>query len=197
MNKLVKTLVVTGPSGVGKGTLIGKLLTDYPTKFGKSVSRTSRKPREGEIDGVHYHFVDKDFLLNDINHGKYKYIEHAEVHSNIYGTRSDEVTKVHAANKICVLDVDCQGAKSIKNSGIPAKYLFVSPKSMEQLEARLRGRKSETEEQIALRLRNAKGEMEYGLKEGNFDAVLVNDDLEVAYRDLLTLLRVWFPFAKL
>jgi guanylate kinase len=198
MNKVVcKSLVICGPSGVGKGTLIGRLLAEHPTKFGLSVSHTSRKPRPGEVDGAHYHFVDKEHILHDIKHGDIKYIEHAEVHSNVYGTRSDAVAKVHDEGKVCLLDVDHKGVMQIKQSGLPAMYLFIAPVSMEVLAERLRGRGTETEAQVALRLQNAVGEMTYGLQDGNFDAVLKNDDIDEAYGRLLTLLRQWFPFANL
>lgn len=198
MNKAVcKSLVICGPSGVGKSTLIGKLLADYPTKLALSVSHTSRSPREGEIDGVHYHFVTKEFLEDDIANGKIKYIEHAAVHSNIYGTRSDSVAKIHEQGKLCILDVDRRGVMQIKSSGLSAKYLFMAPPSMNALEKRLRGRKTESEEQIALRLANAKLEMEYGLTKGNFDAVLVNDNPDQAYQSLLSTMRAWFPFLTL
>lgn len=198
MNKVVcKSLVICGPSGVGKSTLIGKLLADFPAKVALSVSHTSRKPREGEIDGVHYHFVTKEFIEDDISHGKIKYIEHAAVHSNIYGTRSDSVAKIHDHGKLCILDVDRRGVMQIKSSGLPAKYLFMAPPSMTVLEKRLRGRKTESEEQIALRLENAKLEMEFGLAQGNFDAVLVNDNPDQAYQTLLSQMRAWFPFLQL
>jgi guanylate kinase len=196
-NAVCKSLVICGPSGVGKSTLIGRLLASHPSKFGLSVSHTSRKPRVGEVDGVHYHFVSREFMENDIACGEIKYIEHAEVHSNLYGTRSDAVSKVHDEGKVCILDVDRRGVMQIKKSGLLAKYLFVAPKSIDLLEARLRTRGTETEEQITLRLNNAKAELQYGLSNGNFDEVLVNDKLDVAYRSLVDNIRRWFPFLHL
>jgi len=196
-SKAIRSLVICGPSGVGKGTLINRLLKNYPNKMGLSVSHTSRKPREGEIDGVHYHFVDKKSIQEDIQSGKIPYIEHAEVHAHIYGTREDAVAKVHDEGKLCILDVDKNGVKSIKLHGLPAKFVFITPKSPQVLEARLRSRGTETEEQIQLRLKNAQSEMEYGLAKGNFDLVLVNEDLEVAYGTLVAQLRSWFPLFNL
>lgn len=196
-SKAIRSLVICGPSGVGKGTLINRLLKNYPNKMGLSVSHTSRKPREGEVDGVHYHFVDKKFILEDIQSGKIPYIEHAEVHANIYGTREDAVTKVHEEGKLCILDVDRNGVKHIKLHGLPAKFVFITPKSPQVLEARLRSRGTETEEQIQLRLTNAQAEMEYGLAKDNFDMVLVNEDLDVAYNSLVAQLRSWFPLFNL
>lgn len=189
---ICRSLVICGPSGVGKGTLIGKLLASYPNKVGLSVSHTSRKPREGEVDGVHYNFVDKDFILQDIKSGPIKFIEYAEVHSNIYGTREDAVQKVHNDGKLCILDVDKKGVQQIKLSHLPAKFVFIAPESLTHLENRLRSRGTETEEQIQIRLRNAIAEIEYG-NSGEFDEVLVNDELEVTYNTLLTHMRTWFP----
>ena len=194
---ICRTLVICGPSGVGKGTLIGKLLSNYPTKMGLSVSHTSRKPRDGEVHGVHYHFVDKDFIVKDIATGKVQYIEHAEVHSNIYGTREDAVTTVHRDGKLCILDVDRNGVKQIKKHSLPAKFVFIAPKSYEVLEARLRSRGTETEDQIKLRLKNARAEMDYGLAKDNFDLVLVNENLDEAYNNLVKQLRSWFPLFNL
>ena len=197
MNKassLCKSLVICGPSGVGKSTLVGRLLKEFPNKFGLSVSHTSRKPRSGELDGVHYHFISKDDILKDIKTGAHPYIEHAEVHANIYGTRSDSVDKVHQDGKICLIDIDRRGVMQVKKSGLSAKYLFIAPLSMEVLADRLKGRGTETEEQLALRLHNAKEEIDYGLATGNFDAIVTNDELDKAYNDLLGHARNWFPF---
>ena len=194
---LVKSLVICGPSGVGKGTTIGKLLSNHPTKFGLSVSRTSRKPREGEIDGVHYHFVDKETILQDIKFGKFKYIEHAEVHSNIYGTREDAVTSIHDAGKVCILDVDTEGVRQMKKNMFSAKYIFMTPLSIDVLEERLRNRGTETEAQIQLRLKNAKGEIEYGKTVGLFDEILVNDKVDETYNKLVDLIRLWFPWTQI
>ena len=189
---LCKSLVICGPSGVGKGTLINKLLTDHPSKFGLSVSHTTRKPRLGEEHGVHYHFVEKEFMLKDIKSGRYKYIEHAEVHNNLYGTREDDVSAIHEAGKICILDVDSKGVKQIKSCSFPAKYVFITPSSMAALEFRLRARGTEEESQIQVRLNNAKAEIEYGTADGNFDAVLVNETLEETYSTLVQHIQKWF-----
>lgn len=197
MNNLCKSVVICGPSGVGKGTIINKLLRSYPSKLGLSVSRTSRLPREGEVDGVHYFFVNREELENDIRDGPIKYIEHANVHSNLYGTRQDAVEEVHAAGKVCILDLDTKGVQQIKSTNFPTKLLFLAPPSIQALESRLQNRGSESENQVRLRVSNAKDEVEYGLIEGNFDAVVVNDNLDFAYQAVLRHLREWFPFAGL
>lgn len=192
----IKSLLICGPSGVGKGTLINLLLTNYPNKFGLSVSRTSRKPRVGEIDGVHYHFVkDRETFHQDIQNGKHPYIEYAEVHGNFYGTRQDAVEDVHKAGKICILDLDTKGAENLKKMKFPIRSIFIAPPSIESLKNRLTNRGTETEAQMNIRLHNAIKEIEYGHTPGNFDMILVNDDLNSSYHTLTQQLRVWFPEA--
>jgi len=188
-----KSLVICGPSGVGKGTLINKLLQSYPQQFSLSVSYTSRKPRQHEIDGKHYHFVDKEFLTNDIKYGSIKYVEYAEVHSNIYGTRQDDVDAIHQENKICILDIDCNGVKQLRSNHFPAIYVFIRPISISILESRLRNRNTESESQIQLRLHNAKNEIDYGDKEGNFDYILINDQIDDSFMILNDKIKIWFP----
>ncbi|CAM9612601.1 unnamed protein product, partial [Choristocarpus tenellus] len=190
----LKPLVVCGPSGVGKGTLIDKLMGDYPEQFGFSVSHTTRNPRPGEVHGQHYYFSDKAAMQADINANKF--IEHANVHGNLYGTSIAAVGEVQKKGKVCILDIDVQGVKSVRSAGpgeIDPHYLFVAPPSMELLERRLRGRGTENEEQVTKRLSNARAEVEYGTIPGNFDKVVVNDDLDEAYDNLVTTVEDWYP----
>lgn len=193
MIKLCKSVVICGPSGVGKGTIINKLLCAYPDKLGLSVSHTSRAPRLGEIDGQHYHFVSRENLEKDIESGPIKFLEYAKVHSNLYGTRADAVEQVHRDGKLCLLDLDTKGVHQFKLSNFPAKYLLIIPPSIEVLESRLRSRGTESEDSIRLRVTNAKDEIQYGMVQGNFDAVVVNDNLDETYRDVLSCLKNWFP----
>ncbi len=197
MNKLCKSVVICGPSGVGKGTIISRLLKEYPAKLGLSVSHTSRKPREGEINGLHYHFVTREYLENDIRNGPIKFIETAQVHANLYGTRADAVESVHRADKVCVLDLDTKGVQQVKSNGFPARLMFIAPPSLESLEERLRNRGTESEEQVRLRVANAREELEYGLRTGNFDAVLVNEDIEDTYKQVVIHFKEWFPFLNM
>lgn len=193
-NSYGSSLVICGPSGVGKGTLITRLLEKYPSKIGLSVSYTSRLPRPNEVNGIHYHFVTKDYLINDINNGTIPYIEWALVHNNYYGTRKDEIEKVHALNRICLLDVDVNGVKSIKEFNLPkTKMIFIAPPSLSLLEERLRNRKTESEEQINIRISNARSEIEYGTTPNNFDYILVNDNIEIAFNTLENKLKSWYP----
>ena len=178
-------LVVCGPSGVGKGTLVGRVMEAHPGKFGFSVSHTTRDPRPGEENGVHYHFVSKDAALAEVAAGKF--IEHAEVHGNIYGTSQAAVQSVLGEGKCCILDIDVQGARSVRKSGLPALFVFVAPPSFAELEGRLRGRGTETEDKIAKRLANARGEMDAAREPGLFDYILTNDDLDRATSGLSAL----------
>lgn len=160
-------LVICGPSGVGKGTLIDMLKQEYPLAFGFSVSHTTRQPRPGEKNGVHYHFVSVEKMEADIKAGKF--LEHANVHGNFYGTSIAAVESVRKTGKICILDIDVQGCRQCRKAKLPGTYVFVSPPSFEELEKRLRGRGTETEDKIAKRLANAKGEMDARTEAGLFD----------------------------
>ena len=163
----------------------------YPAHFGFSVSHTTRAPRPGEENGIHYNFVDRTTIETAINAGEF--IEHANVHTNIYGTSYAAVEKVQSQGKICLLDIDIQGVQNVKKSSLSCKYIFISPPSLAELESRLRGRGTETEEKIKIRLENARGEMAFGSTPGNFDATIFNDDLERAFQELIGILRNWYP----
>jgi len=193
----VRPLVVCGPSGVGKGTLIGKVLDAFPGLFGFSVSHTTRAPRPGETNGVDYHFVAKPDMEAAIARGEF--LESAGVHGNFYGTSYRAVGDVMAAGKVCILDIDVQGCRSVKAAAAGGalatlpRFLFIAPPTMEDLEVRLTGRGTETKEKIALRLGAAKEEVAYGLGEGNMDAIIINDDVGVAYGELVDTLASWYP----
>jgi len=174
---LARPVVICGPSGVGKGTLLARLISTHPDRFGFCVSHTTRAPRPGEVDGVHYHFCDKEEMEAAIARGEF--LEHAHVHANIYGTSVAAVEAVSDAGKTCLLDIDVQGADSVKASPLPARFVFIAPPSFEALEGRLRGRGTEEEDKVQLRLNTARHEMTYKDREGFFDHVLTNDDLEV------------------
>lgn len=205
--KSAPLLVVAGCSGVGKSVLIGRLVATYPSKFTFSVSHTTREARPKEQDGVDYHFVTKELMQKKIKQGEF--LEHATVHNNIYGTSTAAIQRVHSeSGKICVLDVDVQGVKMVKENNSRAAEaakttthelvvapfcVFIAPPSIAELESRLRGRGTETEESLKVRLGNARKELDAGRAPGNFDHVLVNDDLEVAWQELERIVRKAFP----
>ncbi|KAJ8019823.1 Guanylate kinase [Holothuria leucospilota] len=180
---LPKPLVFSGPSGSGKSTLIKRLKEDDGEYLGFSVSHTTRKPRPGEKDGVDYHYTNREDMIKAVNNGEF--IETAEFSGNMYGTSKKAVEDVVRQHKVCILDIDMQGVKSVRKTDLNPIYIFVKPPSMEVLESRLRGRQTESEEAIQKRLQTAKKEMEFideEHKNGSF--VVINDDIEVAYQHL-------------
>ncbi|XP_006562235.2 guanylate kinase isoform X3 [Apis mellifera] len=182
LHKGPRPLVLCGPSGSGKSTLIKKLFEEFPDTFGYSVSHTTRAPRPGEEDGKHYHFTTKEKMQKQIEQDEF--IETAIFSGNMYGTSKRAVEKVQQMGKICVLDIEIQGVEQVKRSSLDPLYIFIKPPSIEELEKRLRARKTETEDVLKQRLSIAKVEMEYGEKTGNFDIVIENDNFSKAYNIL-------------
>jgi guanylate kinase len=168
-------LVITGPSGVGKGTLIKGLLERVPG-LQLAVSATTRKPRAGEVNGVDYHFLSEDDFDRRVEAGEF--VEHAEYAGNRYGTLKSELSR--PARGI-VLEVDVQGARQVREALPEAKLLFIEPPSFEDLERRLTARASDRPEQIERRLAAARDELEAA---GEFDYRIVNDDLQRALQEL-------------
>jgi guanylate kinase len=180
---ILDPLIVCGPSGVGKGTIIAKFMEEMGGSglFGFTVSHTTRAPREGEENGIHYHFVEMEHMKDEISQGKF--LEYAEVHGNFYGTSWSSLRDVQKGGKRCLLDIDVQGVHNIKTMEsdiLKPKYVFISPPSLEDLEKRLIGRGTESAESLARRTANARKELEYGTQGDNFDAIVVNNDLDVA-----------------
>ena len=175
---VARPLVLCGPSGVGKSTIVARITTEFPDAFGFSVSHTTRQPREGEVDGVNYHYVDVETMKTAIE--KDEFIEHAVFSGNMYGTSKAAVKTVMDQGKICILDIDMQGVIQIKKTDMNPLFVFIKPPSMDELERRLRGRQTETEDSLKRRLSVAAAELEYGETPGNFDLIIVNDDVEAA-----------------
>lgn len=177
-----RPVVLSGPSGAGKSTLLKKLMKDYDSVFGFSVSHTTRNPRPGEENGRDYHYVTREEMQAGIDNGEF--IENAEFSGNMYGTSKAAVQAVQAKNLICILDIDMQGVRNIKRTDLNPIYISIQPPSMEILEKRLRDRKTESEESLQKRLRAAKVDMEFSKEPGVFDVVIVNDVLEESYGQL-------------
>eukprot|EP00468_Gymnochlora_sp_CCMP2014_P013109 CAMPEP_0167753978 /NCGR_PEP_ID=MMETSP0110_2-20121227/8014_1 /TAXON_ID=629695 /ORGANISM="Gymnochlora sp., Strain CCMP2014" /LENGTH=909 /DNA_ID=CAMNT_0007639805 /DNA_START=59 /DNA_END=2788 /DNA_ORIENTATION=+ len=199
-------IVLCGPSAVGKGTILGIMKKRYPGMFGVAVSHTTRNPRQGEVDGKHYHFTDKATFESMIKNGEF--LESAQVHGNYYGTSKASVFAVCKDGGICILEIDVQGAESIKKQNskaeskglkakgqLSAKYMFITTSGgLSELEKRLRGRGTESEPKIQKRLKTSKREIEF-LKANPefFDFVLVNDQLEEAVGELRETFLKWYP----
>ncbi len=176
-----KLIVISGASGVGKGTVLKKMMKKRPD-LAFSVSATTRAPRDGEVDGEHYYFVTRERFEELIRQGAFlEYDNHAK---NYYGTlwaQTREKSKEHNV----LLDIDPNGAKRVKELDSDAKLIFIMPPSMEELERRLRGRNDTSEEQIAMRLERAKWEMEQRFW---YDHVVVNDEIDRCAEEILSLI---------
>ena len=180
MSELIPRLfVLSGPSGAGKGTLVS-LVEQRNPRYALAVSATTRSPREGEIDGVSYHFLTEEEFSSAIENDEF--VEWADVHGHRYGTLWSEVTKAFDEHRSIILEIDVQGALSVRKLYPEAVLVFIEPPSLEALERRLRGRGTESEEAIQLRLHNAAHEMELAPL---YDIRIVNDDLETAYQQLV------------
>lgn len=170
-------LILCAPSGAGKSTLAKKLCAEFGLSF--SVSCTTRPPREGEIDGVHYHFIGKEDFEEKVRQNEFA--EWAQVHGNYYGTPLKPVLAELAKGNDMLFDIDIQGAAQLALTLPRARFVFVFPPSMEVLRSRLEKRGTDSMEVIEKRIKNAAGEME---RSHWFEAWIVNDDLEKAYDEL-------------
>ncbi|KAJ1948890.1 guanylate kinase [Linderina pennispora] len=178
-----KPIVIYGPSGTGKSTLLKRLFADYPSDFGFSVSNTTRQPRAGEVDGKDYHFLTREQFIAAVNNNEF--IEHAEFSGNMYGTTIQSVKDVATSGKTCILDIDTQGVALVKKTDMGARFIFVAPPSEDELERRLRGRGTDDESSIQKRLATAKKELEFAKQPNAYDVKIVNEDVEKAYKELV------------
>lgn len=180
-------LVVCAPSGAGKTTLIGKLRAEFPN-IGYSVSCTTRAPRLGEEDGRDYHFINTDDFLR--RRAALEFAETARVHANWYGTPLAPVEDMRKAGQDVLFDIDVQGAAQLRLTLPRARFLFIFPPSMGELNRRLRSRQTDNEAAIERRLANAVREMEQAHW---FDSWLINEDLDATYDAF----RSWYITATL
>ena len=174
--------VVTAPSGAGKTTLVAALLAaDQQIKL--SVSYTTRAPREGEIDGINYHFVSREAFIAMLQRSEF--LESAEVYGNFYGTSQLWIQQLDAGNDI-LLEIDWQGAQQVRKLFPQAIGVFILPPSLQALEQRLRGRGTDSEESISKRMASAREEITHV---DEFDFVIVNEVMDEAIKDLISLVR--------
>lgn len=175
--------VISGPSGVGKGTIVKEILDRREGGAVVSVSATTRPPRVGEIDGVSYYFTTVDDFRKRIDEDGF--IEYAEVHENFYGTPKGPVEAQLAEGRDVILEIDVQGAMKVKKYSDDAVCIFILPPSMKILRARLEGRATDSQDVIEVRMANAMGEIEYL---DRYDYGVVNDDLETAVQDVMNIM---------
>lgn len=175
--------VISSPSGGGKGTLIRRIRQRVP-RLGYSVSWTTRPAREGEIEGVHYNFVTLPQF--EAARGRGEFLEWAVVHENYYGTSRTNVERELRAGRDVVLEIDVQGAASIRRAGVDSVSVFILPPSFEVLRARLAARETESAEQLIIRLGNSRAEVE---QYGEFQYVILNDEVERAASQLASVVQ--------
>lgn len=182
MNK--KLFVISGCSGVGKGTVLKEFMARNTEDFMLSVSCTTRKPRLGEVDGINYFFMSVEEFQDCIK--KDKFLEYAQFAGNYYGTKQKYINQKFAEGLNIILEIETQGALQVKKKMPEAVLIFIAPPSVEELEHRLRGRHTEDEETIKKRLDLVKVELE---RSKQYDYIVVNDDLERAVSEIENIAR--------
>ena len=183
MNKSGLLVVVSGPSGCGKGTVLKQLIENDEHVF-YSVSATTRSPRVGEVDGVHYYFISKEQFEEKIASGGM--LEYASYVGNYYGTPTQAVEEKCAAGYDVILEIEVQGAMQLREKCPDAVFVFIIPPSMEELEHRLVNRQTETQEVIQNRLNTARTELKFAPK---YDYIVVNQTVEQAVSDIRAILQ--------
>ena len=167
-------IVISGPSGAGKGTICKNLLSKHP-ELNLSISATTRSPRAGEVDGVNYYFMTKEDFKDKIADGDF--LEYAEVYNNYYGTPKSNVEKILNSGKDVILEIDIQGALKVKENCKGGIFIFILPPSMEELKQRIIKRGSETPESLMKRFKSAYKEINYVSR---YNYAVVNDEVELA-----------------
>ena len=175
-------IVISGASGTGKGTVCKKILEDLPS-VAYSISATTRKPRDGEVDGREYYFLSVDEFKRWI--AEEKFLEFAEVHGNFYGTPLNKITERLNRGEDILLEIDVQGALNVKQKFPEGIYIFMLPPSLDELKRRIEGRGSETPETLARRMKNAVAEIQIGHE---YDYAVVNDTVDAAVEKIKAIL---------
>lgn len=178
-----KIFIICGPSGVGKGTVVARLLASDPTLY-FSVSATTRAPRDGEVDGKHYHFLTKEQFQQWIDEDAF--LEYAEFVNNSYGTPRRYVDKAVEQGRDVILDIEIQGAEQVKTRRSEAIRIYVAPPSWEELERRLIGRGTEDMEKVRSRLE--RGKQEFAAAK-DFDYFVINDTVDRAVEEIRAIMR--------
>lgn len=186
-----RVLVVVGPSGVGKDTLMKKLFDKYPNSFQKAVTHTSRAMRPGEEEGKNYYYVSREAFEKLKDEGGF--VETNYYNENYYGTSKMELNKASTMDKVMYLIIDINGANSIFDLKIPANFIAFVPKEFDDLKKRLEGRGTEAEDVIQGRVETAKKELERIESSPFFNYKIVNDDLETAFKDLEEKMKILYP----
>ena len=191
----MKILVIVGPSGVGKDTLMNKILDKYKGKFKKAVSYTSRKKRPGEREGYNYHYVTKEEFLKLIEENKM--VEYYIYSGNYYGLPKKELEDRSKENKILYINIGVSATEKIHEFNVPANFIAILPPSLEVLENRLKGRKTESEKIIKERLEIAKHEIKAINESRIFNFKICNDNLEETILDLEEKLKNLYPILNI
>ena len=181
-NKKGKLVVISAPSGTGKGTVINKLLKLQPD-LAFSVSATTRKPRQGETDGKEYFFITKERFKEMIENNEF--LEYAEYVGEFYGTPVKSIKEYIDSGKTVILDIEVQGAKQVMAKDIEATTIFLVPPDMEELEKRLRGRGTDSDEKVISRLNRAKQEIN---EKHHYNHTVINDNSAHAAKEILSII---------
>lgn len=174
-------VVLSGPSGAGKGTVIEKLLENSGLRL--SVSCTTRKPRAGELEGVNYFFKSKKEFENMIDNNEF--LEYQKVFDNYYGTPADYVYRMLVSGQDVLLEIDVQGAETVREKFGEAVFIFLAPPSLGELERRIRTRGTETDEEIEKRLSVARDELNYI---SEYDYIIINEDINNVVKSIKSIL---------
>ncbi|KAI1424716.1 guanylate kinase [Xylaria sp. FL1777] len=183
-----RSIVISGPSGVGKSTLYQRLQKVYPGAFATTVSHTTRQPRPGEVDGINYYYVSRAEFESLVRANAF--IEYTEYNGNFYGTSKQTIIDQTAKGAAVLLDIEMEGVKQLKQEQLKAnaqssfRFVFIKPPSYEALEARLRGRNTEDERSIQKRLDQAKAELDFA-ETGVHDKIIINENLDTAFQELV------------
>lgn len=185
MNRKGLLFVISGPSGVGKGTIVSEIMKKLGEDRVKlSISATTREMREGDADGVTYYFLSEEDFLDKVEKGQF--LEYAKVHAHYYGTPKPPVVEAIEAGRDVILEIDVQGAMKVRSNFGEGAYIFILPPSMKELRNRLTGRGTEKPEEVERRMHNAAGEIEMADK---YDYAVTNDDLDSAVDEVMAIMK--------